>query len=87
MSGNRKGTMSTLSIRLPESLHLRAKELAKKEGISVNQLMASALGEKIAALDAAEYLERRAARGSRSRFRRALARVPDIEPEPNDRLN
>jgi hypothetical protein len=79
--------MSTLSIRLPESLHLRAKELAKKEGISVNQLMASALGEKIAALDAAEYLERRAARGSRTRFRRALARVPDIEPEPNDRLD
>ena len=59
--------------------------MAKKEGISVNQLMASALGEKIAVLDAAEYLERRAARGSRARFRRALAKVPDIEPEPNDR--
>ena len=78
--------MSTLSIRLPESLHLRARELAKKEGISINQLVASALGEKIAALDAADYLERRAARGSRARFRRALAKVPDVEPEPHDRL-
>ena len=67
----------TLSIRLPESLHRRAKELAKRERVSVNQLVASALGEKIAALDAADYLQRRAARGSRARFRRVLAKVPD----------
>jgi len=60
--------------------------LAKKERISVNQLVASALGEKIAAIDAADYLERRAARGSRARFRRALAKVPNAEPQPNDRL-
>ncbi len=79
--------MSRLSIRLPKSLHLRAKKLAKKEGISVNQLMASALGEKISALDAADYLETRAARGSRARFRRALANVPDVDPEPKDRLD
>jgi len=78
--------MSTLSIRLPESLHRRAKELAKKERVSVNQLVASALGEKIAALDAADYIQERAARGSQAKFRRALAKVPDGEPEPNDRL-
>ena len=79
--------MSTLSVRLPESLHQRARELARKEHVSINQLLASALGEKIATLEAAEYLEARAARGSRAKFRRVLARVPDVEPEENDRLD
>ena len=79
--------MSTLSIRLPESLHLRAREVAKKERISINQLVASAVGEKIAALDAADYLGRRATRASRAKFRQALARIPDVPPDPNDRLD
>jgi len=77
--------MSTLSIRLPESLHHRARELAKKERISINQLVASALGEKIAALDAADYIESRAARASRAKFHRALAKVPAVPPDPHDR--
>ncbi len=79
--------MSTLSVRLPESLHERARELAKKEHVSINQLLASALGEKIAALEAADYLEARAARGSRAKFRKVLARVPDVAPEDDDRLD
>jgi hypothetical protein len=29
--------MSTISLRLPESLHKQARELAEKEGISINQ--------------------------------------------------
>lgn len=37
--------MSTLSIRLPDSLHEKIKELAKKEGISMNQLINSAVSE------------------------------------------
>ena len=31
--------MSTLSLRLPESLHKSARELAEKENISINQLI------------------------------------------------
>jgi hypothetical protein len=77
--------MSTLSLRLPESLHRRAKELAREEGISINQLVATALAEKISALAAGEYLERRAARGSRRKFERALKKVKDARPEPRDR--
>ncbi len=39
--------MSTLSIRLPNSIHQHAKRLARDEGISVNQLVSSALAEKL----------------------------------------
>ena len=57
--------MSTLSLRLPNSLHERARELAEREGISINQLIATALAEKRSALMTEEYLEVRARRGSR----------------------
>lgn len=79
--------MSALSIRLPNSLHERVRELAAREGISINQLVATALAEKMAALMTADYLEARARRGSRAKFLAALARVPDVEPDPWDRLD
>jgi len=79
--------VSTLSLRLPNSLHERARELAGREGISINQLIATALAEKRSALMTEEYLEVRARRGSRARYLRALAQVPDAESEPSDRLD
>ena len=78
--------MSTMSLRLPESLHRQAKELARKEGISINQLVATALAEKISALTAGEYLAERAKRGSRVKFERALAKVRDVAPDDLDKL-
>lgn len=78
--------MSTLSLRLPESLHRRLSEVAEKEGVSINQLINSAVAEKMSALLTEEYLEARAKRGSRSRFLTALAKVPGVEPQPVDRI-
>ncbi len=78
--------MSALSVRLPHSLHERARELAEREGISINQLVATALAEKMAAIMTAEHLDARAGRGSRSRFLAALAQVPAAEPLEGDAL-
>jgi hypothetical protein len=77
--------MSALSIRLPESLHKYAKEYASHEGISVNQLISTALAEKLSALATEDYLELRAKRGSRKSFDAALSRVPDATPDQWDR--
>jgi hypothetical protein len=79
--------MSALSVRLPESLHERVRELAAREGISINQLIAAALAEKMSAIMTAEYLDARARRGTRQKFLSALAQVPDIEPEPHDQMS
>ncbi len=62
----------------------RVRDLAAREGISINQLVATALAEKMSALVTAEYLESRVRRGSRAKFLAALARVPDVEPDPWD---
>jgi hypothetical protein len=78
--------MSALSLRLPNSLHQRVRELAEREGISINQLVSTALAEKMSALLTEEFLDARAQRGSRSRFLRALREVPDVEPPAADRL-
>lgn len=78
--------MSTLSLRIPDSLHERIREIAKQENISINQFVNSAVAEKVSALLTEEYLSERAKRGSRRRFKSALSRVKDVEPEEHDQL-
>jgi hypothetical protein len=78
--------MSTLSLRLPESLHKQLKSAAEREGVSINQLITTAVAEKLSALMTVDYLEERAARGDRGAFDRVLARVPDVPAEEADRL-
>lgn len=76
--------MSTISLRLPDSLHQRVRELAKEEHISINQLISTAVAEKMSALMTVEYMEERAARASREKFDRAMAKVRDDEPREGD---
>ena len=78
--------MSTLSLRLPNSIHQQLRELAQREGVSINQLISTAVAEKVAALLTVDYLEARAKRGNRGAFDRALDAVPDTEPPESDRL-
>jgi predicted transcriptional regulator len=78
--------MSTISLRLPASLHGRLRDLARKESVSINQLATLALAEKVSALMTEEYLGERAERGDRAKFERALAKVADVEPDVEDRL-
>jgi hypothetical protein len=78
--------MSTLSLRLPESLHKQLKQLAQREGVSINQFISTAVAEKHSALLTAEELEERASQGDRTRFDAVLAKNPDAPPEAADRL-
>jgi len=77
--------MATLSIRLPDSLHRYLKDLAKKEKVSINQLISTAVAEKMSALMTEEYLETLARQGDRAAFDRVLAEVPAGPPDPWDR--
>ena len=78
--------MTTMSIRLPESLHKNIKGVAEQEGISINQFVITAVAEKMSALLTEEYLEERAARATRARYESALAEVPDVEPDDYDAM-
>lgn len=78
--------MSTLSLRLPDSLHEQIKLLAKRDGISINQFVSSAIAEKMSALLTEEYLEKRAQKGNKDAFLEAMKKVPKAEPLPEDKL-
>jgi len=75
--------MSALSLRLPESIHRHIREIAKKEGVSINQFISSAVSEKISALMTEDYLEKRAKKRD---FRKILAKVPSRAPILGDEL-
>ena len=78
--------MSALSLRLPESIHRHIREIAKKEGVSINQFISSAVSEKISALMTEDYLENRARRAKEKDFRKILTKVRSRKPIPGDEL-
>ena len=77
---------NVLSVRIPKTLHNQVKELAAEEGVSMNQFVMLALAEKVAALQAIDYLEERAKRGSREKLLAVLEKAPDVAPEEFDEL-
>ena len=79
--------MNALTVQLPESLHRSIRTLAEREGWSVDQFIASAAGEKMAAMMTLEHLRKEAAAGRREDFDRFLAAVPAKEPAETDRIS
>ncbi|MBX3065197.1 MAG: toxin-antitoxin system HicB family antitoxin [Anaerolineae bacterium] len=78
--------MTNITVQIPESLRAAIEEMAQRDGISIDQFIALATAEKLSALMTADYLGQRAKRGNRHDFEAALAEVPDVEPEPYDKL-
>lgn len=76
--------MTALNLRLPNSLHRKLSEVAEREGVSINQLINTAVAEKMSALMTEDYLSERAKRGDRRKFTAALAKVPKVAPVAND---
>ena len=78
--------MSAISLRLPDSIHDRARVLSRQDHVSINQFVATAVAEKISAMETESYLTKRAMRASREKFETALSQVPDREPDEHDRF-
>jgi hypothetical protein len=77
--------MSAISLRLPNSIHSRVRHLAKYDGVSVNQFITIALTEKLSVMNATEYFEEKAKKGSRDKFGKILAKVPKRTPLEYDK--
>lgn len=76
--------MSSLSIRIPESLHETLKKISKKDRVSINQFIASAVAEKVTALETEEYIKVRGEKGNIDKFNIVLSKVKNIEAEEDD---
>ena len=77
--------MTALTVKLPSSLERRLRQFAKRDETSVSQFVASAIAEKMSALEAAEYLQKRK-KISRKKFEHALSFIPDVPPMPGDEI-
>ena len=78
--------MSVLSVRLPNSLHAMVKNVAAEDAISINQFIASAVAEKLSAMTTEKYIEARAAKANKEKFRVVLAKVPNVAADLRDAL-
>lgn len=78
--------MSALNLRLPNSIHRHIRELAKRDGVSINLFITSAVAEKVSALTTEDYIAARAKNARKGTFRKVLDRVPKRPPVPGDEL-
>jgi hypothetical protein len=76
--------MSALNLRLPDSIHRHIKDIAKREGVSINLFINSAISEKISALETEDYLVNRAKKSRKGAFKKVLDRVPKRKPIKGD---
>ena len=74
-------------LKLPASLKETAVRLAKRDGVSLNQWITTAVAQKIGAVEtAAELFERRAVGSTPGDLTRYLDNAPDSPPPPGDEL-
>ena len=80
--------MSNFNVRLPDSLYDAAKQLAEKNGTSLNQFILMAVAKEVGWEEAVSYYQQRMLKAaSPEEYRRLLAKAPDTEPEnPEERL-
>jgi hypothetical protein len=77
-------TMSTYPLRLPRSVKAAAEKMAREEGVSMNQFVATAVAEKLAAMKTAEFFLQRRQRADLVAFRHLLERQGGETPREGD---
>lgn len=74
----------TIQVTLPNTLAAQARELATREHITMDALVASALAAQLDHTPHRPTIAERAARVNREKVDAILARVPDAPPAPGD---
>jgi hypothetical protein len=77
---------STYPLKLPNSVKNAAAELAKVDGVSLNQFIASAVAEKVGTLQTVRlFLQERAGTAKPKDLLKYLRRAPKVTPADDDR--
>jgi hypothetical protein len=71
------------TVQIPDDLYQRASQLADRDQVSVDRLVAALVNER---LSDSEKLQERAKRGSLEKLREVLSRGPDVPPDPGDEI-
>ena len=77
---------NTYPLRLPRSLKQAVERLSREDGTSINQFVATAVAEKISALETARFFEDRKRRADFRAFDRIMKRRGGKPPRLGDEL-
>jgi hypothetical protein len=75
---------TTYPLRLPRSIKAEVERLARQDGISVNQFIATAVAEKLTAMNTATFFADRRARADFAAFDRLMRREGGEPPGSDD---
>ena len=81
-----KTRQSTYPLRLPRSVKAEVENRARADGTSVNQFVATAVAEKLAAMNTAEFFAERSERADFTAFDRLMRRKGGEPPVADDRV-
>jgi hypothetical protein len=85
--GKMKTAQSTYPLRLPRSVKAEVERRAKKDGISVNQFVATAVAEKLAVMNTGEFFAERRNRANFEAFDRIMQRKGGEKPREGDEIS
>ncbi len=77
---------TTYPLRLPRSLKKAVERLSRQDGTSINQFVAMAVAEKVAALESARFFEDRRKRADFKAFDKIMKRRGGEAPRKDDEL-
>jgi hypothetical protein len=81
-----KKPLSIYPLRLPRSVKAEVERRAKEDGVSINQFVATAVAEKLAAMNTATFFAERRERADFATFDRLMRRKGGEPPQPDDMM-
>jgi hypothetical protein len=78
--------LGTYPLRPPRSIKAKLEKRAKADGASINQFVATAVAEKLAAMNTATFFAERRARADFAAFDRLMRRKGGESPRPYDTI-
>ena len=79
--------MAELQISLPEAIHHKVKKIARKENMSIDQLLVNSISNEIIRYETMSFFAGRAKDFDEAEFLAALQEIPRVEPEERDKLD
>lgn len=81
-----KSQTQNYALRLPLSVKAEVEKVAASEGTSMNQFIATAVAEKLAAMNTASFFQTRRNRADFAAFDRIMSRQGGQPPADDDKL-
>ncbi len=78
--------MSKLQLRLPDTVHNKIRKIAKREKVSINQILVNSISNEIIRDETFHFFSDRAKDFNEQDFVDALQEIPGIEPEKQDKI-